>query len=54
MALRLAGGLTSSEIASVLGKRLDAVKSLQHRALSNLARMLAEPAESPYPAGEGE
>jgi RNA polymerase sigma-70 factor (ECF subfamily) len=38
--LRLAGGLTAAEIGRVVGKRAGAVKSLQHRALENLARAL--------------
>jgi RNA polymerase sigma-70 factor (ECF subfamily) len=40
IALRLAGSLTAAEIAVVVGKRPGAVKSLQHRALENLARAL--------------
>lgn len=51
--LRLAGGLSSREIASVLGKRLGAIKALQHRALQNLARALAglrEPTPTPDPS----
>lgn len=40
IALRLAGDLSASEIAEVVGKRIGAVKSLQHRALENLARAL--------------
>lgn len=44
--LRLAAGLSSAEIARVLGKRVGAVKALQHRALTGLARALgAYPAE---------
>lgn len=48
MALRLAGGLTASEIAQVIGKGTGAVKALQHRALVNLSRSLG-----PYPRDEG-
>lgn len=46
--LRLAAGLTSAEIAAVLGKGLGAVKAIQHRALRNLARSLGA---SSYPRG---
>lgn len=42
--LRLAGGLTSSEIAGLLGKTTGAVKALQHRAMRALARHLEEKA----------
>lgn len=45
VAMRLAGGLSSPEIAEALGKPLGAVKALQHRALVNLTKALA----SPYP-----
>lgn len=40
IALRLAAGLTTAEIASAVGKRANAVKALQHRALQRLAREL--------------
>ncbi len=40
IALRLSGGLTAPEIAEVIGKRVGAVKALQHRALANLSRAL--------------
>jgi RNA polymerase sigma-70 factor (ECF subfamily) len=40
IALRLAAGLSSPEIASALSKRVGAVKALQHRALENLAKAL--------------
>lgn len=40
IALRLGSGLSSSEIAEVVGKDLNAVKALQHRALAGLARLL--------------
>ncbi len=43
--LRLAGGLTSTEIAEVVGKQRGAVKALQHRALTNLAKALGVPRE---------
>lgn len=39
--LRLSGGLTSKEIALLLGKTTGAVKALQHRAMRALARVLA-------------
>jgi RNA polymerase sigma-70 factor (ECF subfamily) len=38
--LRLAAGLTSREIAEVLGKRIGTVKALQHRALGTVAKAL--------------
>ena len=38
--LRLSAGLTSREIAEVLGKRIGTVKALQHRALVALAKSL--------------
>jgi RNA polymerase sigma-70 factor (ECF subfamily) len=44
--LRLAGGLSSTEIAQILGKPVGAVKALQHRALVNLTKAL-----SAYPEG---
>jgi RNA polymerase sigma-70 factor (ECF subfamily) len=40
--LRLAAGLTSREIAEVLGKRIGTVKALQHRALVTLAKALKD------------
>jgi RNA polymerase sigma-70 factor (ECF subfamily) len=40
--LRLNGGLTSKEIAEVVGKTAGAVKALQHRAMRALARSLAQ------------
>lgn len=49
LTLRVAGGLTSAEIGVALGKRVGAVKALQHRALSNLARALGA-----YPREPGE
>lgn len=42
IALRLGSGLSSSEIAEVVGKDVNAVKALQHRALGNLARALGK------------
>ncbi len=48
--LRLASGLSSAEIAQVLGKQVNAIKALQHRALGNLARDLQD--ESGVPAGK--
>jgi RNA polymerase sigma-70 factor (ECF subfamily) len=47
LALRLASGLSSSEIASVLGKRVGAIKALQHRAIANLTKALVGGAPSP-------
>ncbi|HEV8166323.1 MAG TPA: sigma factor-like helix-turn-helix DNA-binding protein, partial [Actinomycetota bacterium] len=38
--LRLAAGLTAPEVAATLGKTTGAVKSLQHRGLASLARVL--------------
>jgi RNA polymerase sigma-70 factor, ECF subfamily len=38
--LRLAAGLTAPEVATTLGKTTGAVKSLQHRGLASLARVL--------------
>jgi RNA polymerase sigma-70 factor (ECF subfamily) len=40
LVLRLGSGLSSAEIAAVVGKRPGAVKALQHRALANLAKAL--------------
>ena len=40
--LRFIGELTLSEVAAALGKSTGSVKSLQHRALSSLARLLDE------------
>lgn len=42
IALRLAGGLTSAEVAAIVGKEPNAVKALQHRALANLGRLLGK------------
>ena len=41
--LRFIGELTLSEVAEALGKTTGSVKSLQHRALASLARLLDEP-----------
>jgi RNA polymerase sigma-70 factor (ECF subfamily) len=49
VAMRLAGGLSSPEIAEALGKPLGAVKALQHRALANLTKALG----GPYPRVPG-
>jgi RNA polymerase sigma-70 factor, ECF subfamily len=58
--LRLAAGLTAPEVAATLGKTTGAVKSLQHRGLASLARVLelrtdqpeADLADDhPYPSG---
>jgi len=38
--LRLTGGLTSPQIAEIVGKTTGAVKALQHRALATLTRAL--------------
>jgi RNA polymerase sigma-70 factor (ECF subfamily) len=38
--LRMAAGLTAPEVAATLGKTTGAVKSLQHRGLARLARVL--------------
>jgi RNA polymerase sigma-70 factor (ECF subfamily) len=46
VALRLAGGLSASEIAHIVLKPVGAVKALQHRALVNLTKALG----GPYPA----
>ncbi|MGH2687399.1 MAG: RNA polymerase sigma factor [Actinomycetota bacterium] len=40
--LRLAGDLTSAEIAAIVGKSVGAVKALQHRAIAALARVLGD------------
>jgi RNA polymerase sigma-70 factor (ECF subfamily) len=49
VAMRLAGGLSSPEIAEALGKPVGAVKALQHRALANLSKSLG----GPYPRVPG-
>jgi len=40
ISLRLAGDLSTAEVAEVLGKRPNAVKALQHRAMVSLAKIL--------------
>lgn len=40
MLLRLVGGLTSAEVAEIVGKTVGAVKQLQHRALLSLGKQL--------------
>lgn len=40
MLLRLVGGLTSAEVAEIIGKTVGAVKQLQHRALLVLSKRL--------------
>ena len=40
--LRLSGGLTSPEIAKIVGKTTGAVKALQHRAMSTLSKVLSD------------
>jgi DNA-binding CsgD family transcriptional regulator len=47
LALRMAGGLTASEVAAILGKTTEAVKALQHRGLARLARLLVSRGEDP-------
>ena len=42
LVLRLGAGLSSPEIARVLGKRIGTVKALQHRAVTALARALRD------------
>ena len=42
MLLRLVGGLTSSEVAEIVGKTVGAVKQLQHRALLVLGNALQD------------
>ncbi|HVL88893.1 MAG TPA: sigma-70 family RNA polymerase sigma factor [Actinomycetota bacterium] len=57
IALRLGSGLSSGEIAEVVGKDVNAIKALQHRALGNLAKTLGKQmpqipptsGPSPYP-----
>jgi len=38
--LRIAGGLTAPEVATILGKTTGAVKALQHRGLASMGRVL--------------
>ena len=40
--LKFVDGLSNSEVAQILGKTEGAVKSLQHRALASLARLMGE------------
>lgn len=47
LALRMVGGLTLEQTAQVLGKRVGAVKALQHRALAALQRELETAGVSP-------
>jgi RNA polymerase sigma-70 factor (ECF subfamily) len=44
---RMAGGLTAPEVAETLGKTTGAVKALQHRGLTSLARLLVSRGEDP-------
>lgn len=56
LALRLASGLSSSEIGAILGKRVGAIKALQHRAIANLTKVLAggaPPDEADEPSEQG-
>lgn len=46
--LKFIDGLTNYEIAQILGKTEGAVKSLQHRALAALGRVLGEQGEGAY------
>jgi RNA polymerase sigma-70 factor (ECF subfamily) len=53
--LRMAAGLTAPEVAATLRKTPGAVKSLQHRGLASLARILGlrspnDPGAPPYPS----
>jgi RNA polymerase sigma factor (sigma-70 family) len=53
--LHMAAGLTAPEVAAVIGKTTEAVKSLQRRGLASLARVLglrnpAEAQQRPYPS----
>jgi RNA polymerase sigma-70 factor, ECF subfamily len=57
--LRMAGGLTAPEVASVLGKTTGAVKALQFRGLTSLARVLGlrrpnQAQEPPYPSPDSD
>jgi RNA polymerase sigma-70 factor (ECF subfamily) len=45
--LKFVDGLSNHEVAQVLGKTEGAVKSLQHRALASLGRVLGEQGEVP-------
>jgi RNA polymerase sigma-70 factor (ECF subfamily) len=45
--LRLAAGLPAPEVAATLGKTTGAVKSLQHRGLASLARVLGLRTDQP-------
>jgi len=53
IALRLGSGLSSTEIAQVIGKEANAVKALQHRALANLAKALGKQKPQSVPLGSG-
>lgn len=46
ISLRFGAGLSGPETAKVTGKSTNAVKSLQHRALATLARLMGAPGES--------
>lgn len=53
--LRLSAGLSTAEIADVLGKQANAVKALQHRALLRLTQILgAYPSAQPERLGDEE
>ncbi len=51
MVLRVVAGLQAAEIAQIVGKRVGAVKALQHRALANLTKSLG-PAAARIPAAD--
>ena len=43
----MAGRLTAPEVAAIVGKTTGAVKALQHRGLTSLARLLVSRGEDP-------
>lgn len=45
--LKYAWGASNEETARMLGKPVSAIKSLQHRALARMRRLLTEPGERP-------
>ena len=47
IALRFGAGLSGPETAKVTGRSLNAVKSLQHRALASLSKLMGVDGESP-------
>jgi RNA polymerase sigma-70 factor, ECF subfamily len=57
--LRMAAGLTAPEVAAILGKTTGAVKSLQHRGLTSLGRVLGlrsqdQTGDRPYPSPDSD